>query len=166
MTDLIVSTELQDYLVAQGIGHLPDAAPSLALPVIYDNPPDGAPEPRRGPRDGNPLETATISLFEILAAVDGPLAAWLTETFIEVVVRSADDTTSKLLHRRICDLLAPIEGHGGRHMWTMGALLVERSYQTKPEQPLPRQEDRFQDRVCTYAFCCRRKSLAGMPYVP
>jgi hypothetical protein len=162
-TNLIVSRELQDHLIAQGIGQSWDAAPSLTVPTVFDNPPDGAVEPRRGARDGALLETSTISLFEIL---DGPaleLGAWLQETFIEVVVRSDDDETSKLIHRRIRDEIEPIAAHGGRAQWLMGALLVERSYQSKPEQSLPRQEDRFVDRVCTYAFNCRRKILAGLP---
>lgn len=164
--DLIVTTELQDYLVAQSIGQLPGAAPSLTTPAIFDNPPDGAPEPRRAPRDGQALETATISLFEVADAADNPLAAWIQETVVEIVVRSDDDTSTKLLHRRIRDLLAPINDHGGRAMWQMNSLLVERSYQAGPEQPISRGEDRYRDRLCTYSFCCRRKALAGLPYAP
>lgn len=162
--DLIVSAELQTFLVDQGIGQLPGAAPSLDLPGIFDNPDDYAPEPRRGPQDGPLLERATITLVDVITMPADGLEAWLEETFVEVVVRSDDDDLAKILHRRIRDLIVPITSHGGHHNWQMAGLWVERSWQSKPEQPLPRLENRFKDRVATYGFSCRRKVLAGLPY--
>lgn len=163
MSDLIVSTELQTFLVAQGIGQMPDAPPSLVLPAIFDNPKNYAPEPRRGPRDGPLLENATITLADVITTPADGLEAWLEEAFVEVVVRADDDHVAKLLHRRIRDLIVPITSHGGNHYWQMAGLLVERSFQSKPEQPLRSLENRFTDRVATYGFSCRRKVLAGLP---
>jgi hypothetical protein len=56
----------------------------------------------------------------------------------------------------------------------MGSLLVEYSTPWRGEQPLPiaRGQDAGEsnlvtfDRVASYRFGCRRKSLAGTPYVP
>jgi hypothetical protein len=166
VADLILIEQLQDYLIAQGVGQAQDQAVSTSVPTIWLQPRDGYPQPREG-------ETATISLVDTLLS-SPPGEAWFEETFVDIVIRSRSAPTGKLLHRTIRGLLAPIDQPWGRMMWTMGALLVEYSTGWRGEQPLaiasrnPQVNNNLvtHDRVASYRFGCRRKSLAGLPYVP
>lgn len=174
MPDYHCNEELQTYLVAQGIGQLPGATPSTALPSIWLNPRDGAPLPRAG-------ENATVTIRDTALAgpVDVGTEAYLEEAFIDVIVRSKTAAPGKMLHRTIRGLLQPIGAHKGRQLWTMGGLLVEYSVIWRPEQPLPQagtsatltgasglSSPVTYDSVASYLFGCRRKALAGLPYVP
>src|SRR4051794_28428379 len=118
MPDLIVVEELQDYLVAQGAGQLPAAAPSLTLPSVWLSPRDGAPEPRDG-------ENATITLIDTNLAAAPDLEAWIEEAYVDVIVVARQNAAAKLIHRGIRDLIHPMSAHGGKKQWTMGVLLVE-----------------------------------------
>lgn len=158
MPELHVVEQLQDYLVAQGIGQMPDVTPSTAIPSIRAEPRDGAPEPREG-------ENIAITLTDTALAPAASLEAWLEEAFIDVVVRSRKAAAGKLVHRTIRGLLHPNDAHGGRKMWMMGELLVEYSTIWTPEQPVDSDETSYR-RKAGYRFGCRRKALAGQPYAP
>lgn len=164
MADYLVTEELQAYLVAQGIAQLPDASPSTAVPSIWLQPRDGAPEPRRNSA-GQFSESATITLVDTALSPPDQLEAWIEEAFVDVIVRSRQAPAGKLLHRAIRGLIHPTEAHGGRKMWTMGSLLVEYSTLWTAEQPLGSDEYTYW-RKAGYRFGARRKALAGQPTVP
>lgn len=163
MPDYLVSEELQTYLVAQGIGQLPDATPSTSLPSIWLQPRDGAPEPRRS--SGAFVENATITIVDTALSAPQALEAWIEEAFVDVIVRSRQAPAGKLIHRTIRGLLCPVEAHGGRKQWTMGSLLVEYSTLWTSEQPMGADEFTYW-RKAGYRFGARRKALAGLPTVP
>src|SRR5262249_52994095 len=150
--------ELQDYLVTEGVGRLPSAPPSMTLPSIWLSPRDGAPQPRVG-------EGATVTLVDTLQAPAATLEAWLEETFVDVIVSARQNAAAKLLHRAIRNLIHPVNAHGGRTQWTMGALKVEYSTIWRGEQTLA-QNDTVYARVASYRLACRRKALAGTPDAP
>jgi hypothetical protein len=159
---LIVIEELQDYLVAQGVGSLPSAAPSTTLPRIYLAGRDGAPLP------AIPDETTAVTLRDTLLAPAAALEAFLEEAFVDIIVRSTSAPTAKLTHRTIRNLLHPAGSHGGRKQWEMGALTVEYSTIWRGEQELPppstaqdvRGDVRTYDRVASYRIGARRVLLA------
>lgn len=153
MANLIVVEELQSYLVAQGVAQLPAGAPSTTLPSLWLAPRDGAPAPRTG-------ENVTITLVDTLLAPAAELEAWIEEAFVDVIVVARQNAAAKLAHRVIRDLIHPIEAHGGRTNWPMGALLVEYSTTWRGEQPLY-QDNQTYSRVASYRFGARRKVLAG-----
>lgn len=157
-----VIEELQTFLVAQGVGQLPSAAPSTAVPSIWLQPRDGAPEPRRNAA-GQWTEATTITLVDTALAAPHQLEAWLEECFVDVIVRSRQAPAGKLTHRTIRGLLHPIESHGGRKQWAMGALTVEYSTLWTSEQPMGADEHTYW-RKAGYRFGARRKVLAGLPY--
>lgn len=162
MPELLLTNELQDYLVTQGIGQLPSAAPSGSVPSIWLDPRDGAPEPRDG-------ENVAISIIDTGLAVPGDLDGWMDDSIIDIVVRSRSKPTAVMAHRAIRNLLAPINDYAGRKQWFAGALRVERSTIWRPEQPVRVTEDadrRCYTRTAAYRFEVRRKSLAGLPYAP
>jgi hypothetical protein len=154
--DLHVVEQLQDYLVAQGVGQMPHLGPSITVPSIVAEPPEGAPEPRVG-------ESATITITDTTLAPAASLEAWIEEAFIDVVVRSREASAGKLIHRTIRGLIHPNDAHGGRKMWTMGELLVEYSTIWTGEQPVDSDEVSYR-RKAGYRFGVRRKALAGLPY--
>ena len=161
MADLIVIEELQDYLIAQGIGNDPDTAPSTSVPRVYLKGRDGARLP------AIPDETTTIVLSDTLLAPAASLEAFLEEAFVDIVVRSTSAATGKLTHRAIRNLLHPNAAHGGRKQWMMGDLLVQYSTIWRGEQELPpppgsadsRSDVRTYDRVASYRIGCARSSL-------
>jgi hypothetical protein len=162
VADLIVIEELQAYLVAQGVGQLPGAAPSLTLASVWMAPRDGAPLPRDG-------ENATVTLTDTMLRSPSDLEAWMSETFVDVVVRSRQPSPGKLIQRAILGLIVPFGAHGGRKQWMMGNLLVEGSTEWRGDQVLPQMRSIAQtdahltyDRVASYRFSCRRKVLAGL----
>lgn len=162
MADLILVEELQDYLVSQGVGQLQSAAPSLTVPSVWLMPRDGAPLPRGG-------ENATVTLSDTLLRSPSALEEWMTETFVDVIVRARQAPAGKRLQRSIHDLIVPFGASGGRKQWMMGDLLVEISREWRGDQPLPQREsvaakDRHAtyDRVQSFVFSCRRKVLAGL----
>lgn len=162
MADLFVPIELRIYLIAQGVGQLPSAAPSQTLPSIHVDPQDGAPLPRAG-------EAGTVSLIDTALRSPSSLEPWMEETYVDVIVRHRSPSTCRLIHRSIRGLLIGPSDVGGKKLWTMGSLLVETSTDWRPEQPLPFADDGDTDvasRVASYRFCCRRKALQGQPYVP
>jgi hypothetical protein len=158
MADLIVVEELQTYLVDQGVGQLPGATVSDVLPSIWLAPRDGAPEPRDG-------ENVTVTLIDTNLAAAPDLEAWIEEAFVDVVVVARQNATAKLTQRAIRDLIHPMSAHGGKKMWTMGALLVEYSTVWRGDQPLTQNKQTY-SRVQSFRFGARRKALAGLPLTP
>jgi hypothetical protein len=156
VADLIVVEELKAYLVAQGLAVHP--GPSLSLPSVWTPPRDGAMHPRDG-------ENATIVLAESLNAPAGTLEAWITESFVNVIVRAREDRDAKLIQRSILDLIHPNAAHGGRFVWTMNNLVVEYSRVWRGDQALEADKVSY-TRVQSFVFGCRRKALAGTPLVP
>lgn len=163
MADLHVVDELRDYLIGQNVAQAQDEAPSTGVPSIWVDPRAGAPTPREG-------EDCTITLRDTMLMGPPTLEAWLEEAFIDVIVRHRNSApAAKLVHRTIRYLIQPHGQLGGRKHWDMNDLLVEYSTVWRGEQPLPFQQTGdlvTYDRVASYRFGCRRKSLAGLPYVP
>ncbi len=162
MPDLIVIEELQDYLIAQGVAQHPSTATSLTIPSVWLMPRDGAPLPRDG-------ENVTITLNDTMLRSPNGLEPWLTETFVDVIVRARNPSPGKLIQRTIEGLIAPFDALGGRKNWMMDGLRVEYSDQWRGDQPLPQRQDVAAgdphisyDRVASYRFGCRRKILAGL----
>lgn len=153
---LVVVEELQDYLIAQGVGNHPSEDPSSVLPRIYLRGRDGAPLPKTP-------ETTTVTISDTLLQPPANLEAFLEETFVDIIVRSTSAGTGKLLQRSIRDLIHPIGDHGGKKQWQMGDLTVEYSTIWRGEQELPAAGDaeaRTYDRVASYRFGVRRTLLA------
>ena len=159
---LIVIEELQDYLIAQGVGNHPDTAPSTSVPRVFLKGRDGARLPEI------PDETTTIVLSDTMLAPAAELAAFLEEAFVDITIRSTSAATAKLTHRAIRNLLHPEAAHGGRKQWMMGNLLVQYSTIWRGEQELPpppgsadsRSDVRTYDRVASYRIGCNRSALA------
>ena len=167
MADLFVIEELRAYLIAQGIAQAQSAAPSLTVPSIWLQPRDGAPLPRKAA--DTYVEAATITLTDITTGQPSVLEEWVTQTFVDVVVRARTAQPGKLIHRRIEELLVPYDGSQGRRQWMMNNLLVESSTLFRGDQPLPQlrrvaENDPHAtfDRVASYRFVARRKILAGL----
>lgn len=159
MAELDVLKELRDYLIAEGVAQAQDAAPSTALPSIWLMPRDGAPAPRRAPKGGDYLETATITLRDTNTTGPPELEAWIEETFIDVIVRSRTAAPGKLIQRQIRGLLSPIGEIYGRKHWMMGQLLVEYSTLWRGDQPV-NADDVAYDRVQSFRFGVRRSALS------
>jgi hypothetical protein len=168
MSDLFIVEELQTYLVAQGIGQLPNAAPSSTIPSIWIQPRDGAmlPGKARGTYTAAQakVETTTVTLIDTQTSgpMNGALEAYLDETFIDIIVRSKTAAPGKLVHRGIRGLLHPTGSLNGKHHWTMGSVLVEYSTIWRAEQPLPFVYDgdtQTYDRVAAYRIAVRRTNL-------
>ena len=158
MSGLIVVEQLQEYLVAEGIGQLPAVAPSETVPSIWTMPRQGAAQPRLG--DG---EQQAITLDD--KQLNGPpgVEAWLEDCFVDVVIRSKNAGAGKLLHRTIRGLLHPVgSSPAGRRTWFMGELRVLYSSIWRSEQPLPPVDGGLTyDRVASYRFRCARSDLAA-----
>lgn len=162
MAELILLEQLHAYLIAQGVGQAPNADPSLTVPSIWMAPRDGA----KLPRDG---ENITVTLVDTMLRAPSSLEEWMTETFVDIIVRSRNPTPGKLLQRQIHKLIVPWGSVGGRKMWTMGAILVECSTEWRGDQPLPERQSVLTgdphvtyDRVQSFKFDVRRKILAGL----
>ncbi|HET6502105.1 MAG TPA: hypothetical protein VFG87_15220 [Amycolatopsis sp.] len=169
MADLILLEQLHAYLIAQGAGQHPSAAPSLTIPSVWMVPRDGAPLPRVDPATKAPLENITITLVDTHFRSPSTLELSVEETFVDVIIRSRQPGAGKLVQRAIKSLLAPVDATGGRWQWMMGALLVELSTEWRGDQPLPQRQSIGEsdphvtyDRVASYRFQCRRKVLAGL----
>ncbi len=168
MPDYVVIEELQDYLVAQGIGQRPSVAPSLTVPSIWLAPRDGAPDLRSVA--GVLAENVTVTLIDTMFRSPNGLEPWLEESFVDVIVRSRHAGAGKLVQRRIRDLIEPGNTSlGGKKNWMMGDLRVEYSRMWRGDQPLPQRQATSEsdphvtyDRVASYMFGCRRKVLAGL----
>lgn len=161
MPELILIEELRAYLITQGAVQAQNATPSTALPSIWLDPREGAPEPRQG-------ENVTVTLVDMMLAGPSGLDGWMEDTFVDVIVRSRTKSPGVLAHRVIRNLLAPINDHAGRKLWTMNDLLVERSTMWRPEQPVVFNDPQLRTytRTAAYRFEVRRKALAGLPYAP
>jgi hypothetical protein len=163
MADLLVLEELMAYLIAQGAGQDKNTAVSSTLPSVWLLPRDGAPLPRTG-------EGATVTLGETLSRLTDRLEPWLTETFVDVTVRATGAARCKLIQRQILNLIVPFDSSlGGRKNWDMGALRVECSDLWRGDQPMPQRQSVGEtdphvtfDRVQSFRFLCRRKTLAGL----
>lgn len=169
MADLFVAQELQAYLVAQAVGQLPSAAPSLTVPSIWLQPRDGAPLPRKAA--GAFTESATITIRDPMLSSPSSLEEWMEEAFVDVIVRALQPAAAQLIHRQIRVLIVPYTASGGRKQWMMNNLLVEYSDQWRVEQELPMlravaatDAHATYDRVASYRFACRRKILAGLTF--
>jgi hypothetical protein len=161
MSSLVVVEQLQAYLVAQGVAQLPGAAPSLTKPSVWTMPRQGAPVPRM--KDGNWLETQTVTLNDLQLMGPPGLETWLEDAFVDITVRSRNAAEGKLLHRTIRGLLHPVGGNIiGKGNWTMGTLPVLYSSVWRSEQALPPREDGLTyDRLASYRFRCARSVLAA-----
>jgi len=168
MGDFFIIEELQTYLVAQGVGQLPNATPSAVLPSIWIQPRDGArlPGKARGSYTAQQakVETTTVTLIDTQTGspMNGALEAYLDETFIDIIVRSSTAAPGKLVHRGIRGLLHPTGSLNGKHGWQMNSVLVEYSNIWRAEQPLPFVYDgdtQTYDRVAAYRLGVRRTNL-------
>lgn len=157
--DLIVVEQLQAYLVAQGIGRMPEREPSSPLPSIWTMPRQGAAMPIV--KDGEWLEEQTITLDDKQLTGPPGVEAWLEDCFVDVIVRSKNAGAGKLVHRTIRGLLQPIGASpAGRRDWMMGGLHVLYSSIWRSEQPLPPVDNGLTyDRVASYRFRCARSDL-------
>lgn len=171
MADLILIEELQAYLVAQGIGQLPGATPSLSVPSIWLLPRDGAALPRNLEKVGGSGWTGETTITLRDTNLSGPpgLEAWIEEAFVDIITRAPQAGTGKLIQRQIKGLLSPFDRHNGRAQWMMSNLLVEQSMEWRGDQELPQRQSIAEgdphvtyDRVASYRFRCRRKILAGL----
>lgn len=163
MAELIVIEELMDYLIAQGVAQDKNTAVFTSVPSIWLDPRDGAPLPRDG-------EGAVITLRETLTIPPSSLEEWMMRTTVDVIVRARTARPGRLIQRQIHNLLVPYaDSSGGRKQFTIGALLVERCWEWRGDQPLPQRQSigetdphRTYDRVASYMFDVRRKILAGL----
>lgn len=160
MGDLIVVDELQQFLVAEGIGQLPAADPSTSLPSIWTQPRQGAAMPRTD--NGEWLENQTVTLNDPHLSGPPGLEAWLEDAFIDITIRSRNAAEGKLLHRTIRALIHPIGELAGKRNWIMNELRVLYSSIWRNEQPLPPVDGGITyDRVASYRFTCARSDLAA-----
>lgn len=174
MPDYLVAQELQSYLVAEGVAQLPAEAPSLTIPSIWLQPRGGAPLPRNLDKNaGRWVGETTITINDPMLGSPSNLEEWMEESFIDILVRATQSATAQLTHRSIRGLLVPIGSSGGKKMWMMNNLLVEMSDEWRKEQEVAQLRSLGEkdphatyDRVASYRFQCRRKSLAGQPYTP
>jgi hypothetical protein len=175
VADLDVLQELQTYLVAQGIGVVPfnpKPADGVQVTTIWTYPRDGAALPRNIAKVNGVLQgETTVTLVDTNLRSPSSLEPWMQEAFVDVIVRSPQAFTGKLVQRAICALIAPGDLPGGRHQWMMGALLVETSTEWRGDQPLPQRQavgesdsHATYDRIASYRFQCRRKILAGTTF--
>jgi hypothetical protein len=173
MPVLDVLQEMQAYLIAQGIGVAPfTPAPAAGVETvsIWLDPRDGAPLPRNIVQVAGVLKGEIIvSLTDTTRRSPSALEPWMSETFIDVTVRSPQQFPGMLVQRSIRDLLMPNDAVGGRWQWMMGALLVENSIEWRGDQPLPHRQalgaadpHLTYDRSAGYRISCRRKVLAGL----
>lgn len=161
MPEFDVTEELQAYLVAQGVGVLP-ADHDGASPVVILSPRDGAPQPSRD-GTGRFGSVPTVTLSDIVTSRPNDLDYAIEETFVAVVVRAVNNGTAKMLQRTIRGLLVPGDAVGGRKMFQMGAILVERCVLWRGDQPIGADSQSY-DRSQAFMFQVRRKVLAGQPY--
>lgn len=167
-TSLHIVEELQTYLVAQGVGQLPNATPSATVPSIWIQPRDGARLPGK-PRgaftaDQAKVETATVTLIDTQTGspMGNGLEAYIDEAFIDIIVRSKTAAPGKLIHRTIRGLLHPPGDLYGKHGWMMGQMDVEYSNVWRAEQPLMYPTDaevQSYDRMASYRIGVRRANL-------
>lgn len=166
MADLLAHRELKAYLIAQGVAVDPNTAKAngvQVLPSVWLLPEDGAPQPRSV--NGTSLEPATITLsMQNFPPPDQ--GGDLEDAYIDVIVRAKDEPTAMLLHRQIRGLVIDVNHpRGMKWGWMMNNLRVEYSTTWRVEQSLGQDKVSY-DRVASYRFGCRRKSLAGQPLVP
>lgn len=163
---MIVVEELQAYLVAQGIGRMPQSAEELTEPVatpsIYLLPRQEAPAPIQKD-DDEWLETVTVTLDD--TNLQGPpgVETWLEDAFIAVTTRAKNAAEGKLVQRAIKNLLHPAATSRpvGRCNWTMNTLTVQFSAVWRGDQRLPLVDNgKTYDRVAYYRFRCARSDLA------
>lgn len=166
-TPLHLLEELQAYLIAQGVVQSIGEPASGVLPGCIMAPRDGAPLPRDG-------EVATVSLRQTTSAIPQPMGeeAYCDLTVVDVIVRAVTPPAGRMIQRQIRGLIVPQGSIGGRKMWTMNNLLVERSMQWRGESEIPPDQRIDQSNITTYdtvqglAFYVRRLALDGLPYAP
>lgn len=159
---MIVTEELQSYLVNEGVGQLPEADPSPTVPSIWTNPRYGAVMPRislETPAEW--LENVTVTVAD--GQLQGPpgLASYLLDTFVIITTRARKEAEGILLHRQIRSLLHPPGSPiAGRCKWQMNDLAVLYSRIWRTEQPLPPIENGLTyDRTAWYLIECARSDL-------
>ncbi len=170
MPELDLLAELQSYLVTQGIGVRPSAPVPASSASIWTYPRDGAALPRNVTKvNGAYVGETTVTLIDTNLSGPSELEAWMAEIFVDIIVRSPNAGTGKLVQRAIKGLLVPFDAHGGRKQWLMHDLLVENSIEWRGDQPLPQRQAVSEgdahltyDRVASYRFSVRRKILAGL----
>lgn len=169
-SNFYIVEELQTYLVSQGVGQLPNAAPSATVPSIWIQPRDGARLPGK-PRgqygaDAAKVETTTITVVDTQTGspMNGGLEAYIDEAFIDIIVRSKTAAPGKLVHRTIRGLLHPAGDLYGKQGWQMNSIFVEYSNIWRAEQVLPQPTDaevQTYDRVASYRIGARRANLTA-----
>lgn len=175
MADLDVLQELQAYLITEGVGVVPFNPPpadGVEVTSIWLQPRDGAALPRNVAKVNGVLKGETmVALVDTNLRSPSSLEAWMVETFVDVIVRSPQAFTGKLIQRQIKELIMPTNSTGGRKQWMMNSLLVETSDEWRGDQPLPQlrgvsamDAHVTYDRVASYRFSCRRKVLAGLAF--
>lgn len=152
MPELILIEEIRDQLVTDGVGQLPQAAPSTVVPSIWLHPRDGAPEPRAG-------EDATLTLIATGQVPNREHEGFLEERVVDVVVRSRKSKPGELLQRVVRSKL-----HDRREFF-LSDLRVEWSMLWRGTQPLASDETSYTT-VQSFRIAARTKSLAGLPYAP
>lgn len=168
MPDYYVVEELRDYLIIAGavVAQTATGAATTTLPTVWIDPRDGAPQPRWDDANARWQEDITVTIVDqMTAGPDGGMEDWTEETFVDVIVRSRNQSPGRLVHRTIRGLLHPVSSPSGKSYWTMGNLLVQRSSIWRSEQQVGVTPIDY-TRTASYRFECRRKSLAGTPYVP
>src|SRR5207249_767906 len=86
MADLIPAEEFKAYLIGLGVVQDDTTPPSLAVPSVWLNPRDEAPEPRT--KNNTALENVTVSILEGPELPRDWLEGFLQEKVFEFVVRS------------------------------------------------------------------------------
>lgn len=160
MADLIVTEELQDFLVAQGVVQRPPG--DASLPVIWLDKRDGAPEPRpftsTGSVDADGVKV-TVTLRRSGTAALPVLTAWLEAPVVDVIVRAWKSPQGELVQRQIRNLLHE------KKMLQIGDLQTEWIAVWRGAQPVAADETSYTT-VQSFVIEARVKALAGLPYVP
>jgi hypothetical protein len=129
-TDLIPAEEIKAYLVAQGIVQDNEIAPSTALPGVWLNPRNRAPEPRVG-------ENATVTIYTGPEIPGEWLEGFLQERLFDFVVRARKEPQGEVIQRKI---RAAFEEK--KHV-LFGQLLIEWSKLANGEQPVTSDETSY-----------------------
>lgn len=158
MPEMFLLDELRAYLIGQGVVQAQDAPASLTLASVWLDPRQGAPEPKDG-------ENVTMTIIDTGLSLPR-LVEQEERTVVEFIVRSRKKPANSMLHRVLRGLLHPIDQVGGRKLWLMNDLLVQRSSLAREEQPVtvPEGDVPCYTRTASYVFDVRRKSLLGAPY--
>lgn len=153
MSDLIVIEELKAYLIAHGVVQDQPGVPGSALPVVWLDPRDGAPEPES--RTAPPTVTLRRGVDVVLPA----LHEWLDSPVVDVIVRAHRAPQGELVQRQIKHLLHE------KKLLVVGQLQTEYIEVWRGTQPLAADGTSYTT-LQSFRIEARVKALAGIPYVP